>query len=154
MLSVWTLFGGNAQAQVPPPLTSPGGGTCGALCDLTTTLVNGGAVFAGLAAFAVALVWHRSAVTAAANNWKGNNIPWTSLWLMPLVGAASTIFLVAGILVGIGLAKPDFLTLLQNDWQQPLGVGLWLAAVLGGVAGPPALAQAISGRPSSARIEG
>ena len=154
MFPLWSIIAGLAQAQVPPPITGSAGGTCGALCDLTATLVNGGAVVAGIAAIAVSLLWHRSAVASAASNWQGDTISWGRLWLMPLLGAAGTICLVALALIGLGLAKPDFLTLLLIDWQQPLGVGLWVAALVGGVAGPPALAQITSGSPSNASIKG
>ena len=155
MIFYWSIFFElTAHAQVPPPLSGTATGTCGALCDLTTTLVNGGAVFAGLAAFTMATVLHLRAVKSAANSWSGKPVSWLKVWLSPLFMAALTVVVCAAILLGLGIAKADFLTLLLLDWQQPLGAALWLAALIGGVGGAPTLASVTSGTKSLASDAG
>jgi hypothetical protein len=56
--------------------------------------------------------------------------------------------------VALGLSNSDFMVLLMHDWQQPVGAGLWLAAVVIGAGGAPLAAMLSSKSSSSTRLEG
>lgn len=141
----------SAHAQAPPPPLSSAGDACGSLCEMSTALVNGGAVVAAIAAVIVGVALHHRVVRSVAASWRGRQVTWWSLWSLPVLFSAITIVAIALGLVLLGLYKSDFMVLLMHDWKQPLGAGLWLVATAAGVGGPPVLAKITSKPPSPDR---
>ena len=142
----------SAHAQAPPPLMPSAGDACGSLCEMSSALVNGGAVVAAVAAVIVGVALHNRVVRSVAASWRGRRVTWGNLWSLPILSSAVTIVAFAGGLVLLGLYKSDFMVLLMHDWKQPLGAGLWLVATAAGVGGPPVLARISSKPTASARL--
>jgi hypothetical protein len=107
-----------------------------------------------LIGISIALILHRQAAMKAARNWRADAIPSASLWLLPAVCAGSVVVVAAAGLAAVGLAHPDFMTLLISDWQQPSMISIWLTCIGLAMAVPPGAAAAIGGSQATKQIEG